>query len=162
MRKNQVETRRVKQASSNKRGDRWQPSWPLGWEDDEDWEHIPLQLSFISFSRGKAGDSRQLRGGSVLLGVAVWAFKTEGSILQQSKKKAEHTHTHTCRHTHTYSNFVDAFQVLQKKSKELKMTLGESAEPHWPAQAASQFASPVSPGGWPLLWAAALSSKNSG
>lgn len=106
MRKNKRETRWLKQAFSNKRGDRWQPSWPMGWREDEDWEHIPLQLSFISFSRSKAGDSREVAA-------SCWVLLC--GLLRQKDLYYSKRRERNAKHTHT--NFVDVFQVQRKKQR---------------------------------------------
>lgn len=56
-------------------------------KNNEDWKHIPLQLSFISFSCSKV--RHYIRSQEVVASrcVCCVAFETEGSILQAQEKK---------------------------------------------------------------------------
>lgn len=56
-------------------------------KNNEDWKHIPLQLSFISFSCSKV--RHYIRSQEVVASrcVCYVAFETEGSILQAQEKK---------------------------------------------------------------------------
>lgn len=112
MRKDKLEAGRVKQTFSNKRGDRWQPSWPLGREEDEDRERIPLQLSFISFSRSKAGDSIDSREVAASCWVLLCGLFRQKDLYYSRHKgrKKEKTRTHT--HTHT---LLTSFKCTKKK-----------------------------------------------
>lgn len=125
--------------------DRWRPSWPPGSEDGRDRELVPLQLPFISFSRSNAGDSIDSRE----VAASCWALLRKLSTekdLYYSRRKGSKGKIQTERQTHTHTHLsLTSFKCTKKKRAE--NDFGESAEPHWPAQAASQLARSAAPSG---------------
>lgn len=80
-------------------------------EEDEDRERIPLQLSFISFSRSKAGDSIDSREVAASCWVLLCGLFRQKDLYysRHTGRKKEKTRTHA--HTH----FIDVFQVHKKE-----------------------------------------------
>lgn len=88
---NNLEAWRLKWSCSNKRGDRWQPSWPLGREkNNQEWKHIPPQLSFISFSCSKVHYSICSQREPAPCCVYCATLQTVASILQTQNPLAVH------------------------------------------------------------------------